>query len=158
MDATQTQLRMAATTDARSLAALEHQCFDYSQMGLRSFQRLLRSPTAFIKVIVRQSDQQLLGYSLLLRRKNSRTWRLYSIASAPAARGLGVGKRLLEEAIKDAQQHGAERVSLEVMTSNKAAIQLYRQFDFEVTDVLSDYYAEGIDGYRMRLTLPDAAK
>ena len=141
----------ATQHDLNDLVALEAVTFDYSQMGRRSFQRLLKVRSAH--VFVCREHGQLLGYSLLLTRSNSNIWRLYSLAVAAAARGKGVGKRLLEHAIEQAKAQQASALSLEVKTDNKAAIELYRRYDFEVIDVLPDYYPDGVDGYRMRLSL-----
>ncbi|WP_411360211.1 GNAT family N-acetyltransferase [Pseudidiomarina salilacus] len=145
------EVRRATSHDLNELVALEAATFDYSQMGRRSFQRLLKAHSAHVFVCREQA--QLLGYSLLLTRSNSKIWRLYSIAVAAAARGKGVGKLLLEHAIQQATDQHASALSLEVKTDNKAAIELYRRYDFEVVDVLPDYYPDGTDGYRMRLSL-----
>lgn len=142
--------RAATRADIPALVALEARCFDYSRMGPRSFKRLIDGNTAHVYLCERQ--QQLTGYFLLLTRKNSRVWRLYSIATAPEARGTGMGKALIEFAIQTAQKQGATAVSLEVKTDNQAAIKLYEKYDFAVTDVLPGYYDDGTDGYRMRLS------
>ncbi|WP_258808372.1 N-acetyltransferase [Pseudidiomarina sp. CB1] len=143
-------LRAATTDDLTQLVALEAATFDYSQLGRQSFRRLITSPSAHLFVLYEQ--QQLQGYSLLLTRKNSKVWRLYSIAVAAIARGKGVGRMLLEHAIELAKRHGATALSLEVKVDNQAAIELYRRYDFEVVDLLPDYYPGHADGYRMRLT------
>lgn len=143
-------LRPATPDDLTKLVALEAATFDYSQLGRQSFRRLLNSPSAHLFVL--ESDQQLLGYSLLLTRKGSKVWRLYSIAVAAAARGTGVGRKLLEHALALAKENGAAALSLEVKVDNKTAIELYRRYDFEVVDLLPDYYPGHADGYRMRLT------
>lgn len=143
-------LRPATPDDLTKLVALEAATFDYSQLGRQSFRRLMNSPSAHLFVL--ESDQQLLGYSLLLTRKGSKVWRLYSIAVAASARGTGVGRKLLEHALALAKENGAAALSLEVKVDNKAAIELYRRYDFEVVDLLPDYYPGHADGYRMRLT------
>lgn len=143
--------RLANRADVAALVELEARCFDYSRMGARSFQRLIDAPSAH--VYLGELDGQLLGYFLLLTRKNSRVWRLYSIATAPESRGSGIGQALIEFAINTAREHGAAALSLEVKTDNHSAIRLYEKFDFAVVDVLPSYYDDGTDGYRMRLTL-----
>lgn len=146
----QPKLRKATTDDLNELVALEAATFDYSQLGRQSFRRLLKSQSAHLFVM--RDATQLLGYSLLLTRSNSKVWRLYSIAVAGAARGTGVGRKLLEHALEYAQNQGAAAVSLEVKVDNQAAIELYRRYQFEVVDVLHDYYPGHADGYRMRLS------
>src|SRR5690554_3972641 len=101
----QWQLRAATSSDVEQLVALEARCFDYSRMGKRSFQRLLKSSSAHIYVAAQ--GHQLVGYYLLLTRKNSQRWRLYSIATAPEQRGTGLGRQLLEHALTIAKAAGA---------------------------------------------------
>ncbi|CAB0151595.1 Ribosomal-protein-alanine acetyltransferase [Pseudidiomarina piscicola] len=146
-------IRLATLDDVAQLVTLEAATFDYSQLGKRSFSRLLKSTSAHMFVVPSdKNDTVLKGYSLLLTRKNSAIWRLYSIAVATDARGQGVGRQLLEHALTYAKAHGAKALSLEVKVDNQAAIELYRRYDFEVVDVLPDYYPGYADGYRMRLS------
>jgi ribosomal protein S18 acetylase RimI-like enzyme len=48
----------------------------------------------------------------------------------PQYRGKGIGKRILESAIKAAFSAGIERIELMVYDSNEAAIRLYRSLGF----------------------------
>lgn len=144
------QLRAATVADVEQLVALEARCFDYSRMGSRSFRRLIQAPTA--KIYVAQQGQQILGYYLLLTRKNSQRWRLYSIATAPEQRGTGLGRCLLEHAVALARASGATSLGLEVKVDNRGAIALYEKLDFAVIDLLPAYYDDGTDGYRMRIS------
>lgn len=143
-------IRSANGNDIRPLHALEQACFDYDQIGLRNFRYLLQSSTA--QVMVAEEGQALLGYAITLTRRNSRYWRLYSMASAPQARGRGVGKQLLTFAITQARKAEAKGMRLEVKCDNTSAIALYRQLGFEVTDLLPAYYSDQTDGYRMQLS------
>ncbi|RUO58743.1 GNAT family N-acetyltransferase [Pseudidiomarina insulisalsae] len=152
------QLTAASLSDLDDLVALEAATFSYSQLGRRSFRRFLTSASTHLFVMRDTDNAQLVGYSLLLTRKNSRIWRLYSIAVAAAARGTGVGRKLLEHALNYAREQGAEAVSLEVKVDNKAAIDLYRRYDFEVTELLPDYYPGHADGYRMRLSFAQSSE
>jgi putative acetyltransferase len=49
---------------------------------------------------------------------------------APAHRGRGLGKRLLQHALERARQLGFRRVELETISVLKAAIRLYESFGF----------------------------
>jgi len=61
---------------------------------------------------------------------------------APEARGLGLGRRLLEELEKHARQAGATTVRLETNRSLKEAIHLYRSTGYrEVAAFNSEPYA-----------------
>ena len=144
-------IRLATPADINALVALEEACFDYSRIGRRSFQRLVKAPSASIHLL--EDHGQLAAYGLMLTRSNSRSWRLYSIATSPTVRGKGFGRLLLQALIEYARQHYAQRLTLEVKSTNKSAIALYEQLDFAVIDVLSGYYDDGTDAYKMALTL-----
>lgn len=148
------QIRPAQLADLDALVALEASTFAYSRMGRASFRRLLLSPTAHFHVAA-AIDGTLLGYYLLLTRSNSSRWRLYSLATSAEARGVGLGRALLEHALSYAREAGASALSLEVKTDNKAAISLYQSLDFAVVDLLLNYYDDDqhSDGYRMRRPL-----
>lgn len=45
--------------------------------------------------------------------------------------GRGIGKRMLETVLKEAERAGYEQAELEVMSSNKAAIALYEKLGFK---------------------------
>ena len=147
---TNVTIRLATRDDLTQLVALEAACFDYSRIGKRSFSRLMQSPSAQLHVLVQA--KQIQAYSLLLTRRNSRRWRLYSLAVAPAARGQGLSKQLLHYVIDYVKAQHASALTLEVKTDNAAAIALYRQLNFEVIDVLVGYYDDGCDGYKMSLS------
>lgn len=141
-------LRTAQERDATTLLALENRCFDSDQLGLRSFRRLISSSTAQVWCLFEGTE--LVGYILLLTRKNSGWWRIYSIAVAPEQRGKGYARMLVTHVITQANLAKAEGIRLEVKVTNKSAISLYQALGFEVQDILPGYYADGQDGYRMQ--------
>lgn len=55
---------------------------------------------------------------------------LAKMAVAPAARGHGLGDRLMAACVEFARSRGAERIILESNTKQEAAINLYRKFGF----------------------------
>ena len=65
------------------------------------------------------------------------------VAVAPAARGTGVGRAVVEEIVADAAAHGIEVVMLEVRGNNHGAIALYEGCGFSRTGVLPNAVAEG---------------
>lgn len=51
---------------------------------------------------------------------------LHLLAVSPAARGRGVGARLVREALRLAEEAGSRTLRLDVLANNKAAASLYR--------------------------------
>lgn len=146
----QTSIRLAEPSDSKALCALERVVFDYDQLGERSFKRLIQSPSALVYVL-QSPSADILGYAIVLTRRNSKYWRLYSMATSPAARGQGLGKQLLSYILLQAKPLACG-LRLEVKCDNEIGLALYRQLGFEVTDLVEQYYSDGSNGYRMQYT------
>lgn len=146
-------VQAATRADIPALVALENRCFNYDQIGLRSFRYFISQSQAIVLCARLPQAPELAGYLIALQRKNSAIWRIYSIASAPEARGKGVAKALLAQLLVLAEASPSiTTLRLEVKCDNAPAIALYRQLGFEVIDVLPGYYSDGTDGYRLQLT------
>ena len=61
----------------------------------------------------------------------------------------GMGGKLLEKSIFEAQKKGAQRACLSVSILNKNAINFYTKHGFIVDSVKSNYYSTGDDGLNM---------
>lgn len=73
-----------------------------------------------------------------------------NIAVLPAYRQKGIGTKLLSYIIKHASKLGATYITLEVRTSNVAAISLYKRFGFHTVNIRKNYYQDiGEDAYLM---------
>ena len=70
---------------------------------------------------------------------------IYRIAVAKEHRKRGVGYRLLSYALKTERGRGLECTFLEVMSSNAAAIALYRAHGFTEIGVRKNYYKDPPD-------------
>jgi ribosomal-protein-alanine N-acetyltransferase len=68
---------------------------------------------------------------------------ILSVAVVPACRRRGVGKALIENALRHLYREGARNIHLEVEDSNVAAIGLYRGVEFHESGRRAGYYAEG---------------
>ena len=115
-------------------------------MSARQYRRHLASDGATL--LVAADAGGVLGSALAFRRRGSRVSRVYSIATAPAARGRGVARALLAAIEADAVAHGATRMRLEVRTDNAAAIALYERFGYAGIAELPAYYDNGADARR----------
>jgi len=72
----------------------------------------------------------------------------------PQVRGRGLARALIREGAAWAEEHGAERMLLEVRHDNQTAIGLYRQLGFETIDTRPNYYGAGLDAIVMQAPLP----
>lgn len=78
-----------------------------------------------------------------------------TIAVAPAARGTGLGRALLDDLVARAAARGAQHLLLEVRADNEPARKLYERNDFQTISVRRRYYQPGdVDAIIMRRALP----
>ena len=139
----QLQYKSLQECDPDQLVELESRSFASDRISRRSFVRLLRSATAEGLGVFQGS--RLVGYSLLLFRRNSRQARIYSLAVADDMRGRGIGRRLLENAEQLAHARGCNRVQLEVSSSNQAGLDLYHSQGYALSGRRPGYYEDGGD-------------
>lgn len=144
----QLTIRQAIPTDLQKVLAIENQSFKEQAFNARQFKYLMGSPTCTF--VVADYDSQVVGYLILLRRKKSRTLRIYSIAVGAAHRGKGIGLKLLEHAQTEAQRHGDSGIRLEVDEANQVAVAFYTRFGFQIKGLKPDYYGPGQHALVMR--------
>ena len=83
---------------------------------------------------------------------------LLSLTLEPACRGLGLGRRLLEDSLALLAGEGAAFCYLEVRSQNRPALALYHRLGFEETGRRRGFYqAPPDDALLMRLTTPPRA-
>lgn len=132
------------------MLALE-KLFPSDQLSRTALRRFLRVPSARLWVAVQHGV--VVGDVVLLLRANSPDSRIYSVVVAPAARGQGLGARLVACAERAARAEGRQRLRLEVRTDNMAARALYQRRGYRQVAALSRYYEDGADGLRLEKSL-----
>ncbi|MEM3395958.1 MAG: GNAT family N-acetyltransferase [Thermoplasmata archaeon] len=145
-------IRMAKKEDIGEILAVERECFE----------EFLRYSPAEMRYLLFEANSEgwvahingrIVGYYILLFRRNARVARLYSIAVAESWRGKGIGKALLQHAEERALKRGCNIMHLEVKTTNKTAISLYKRNGYSQIEFLQDYYKKGMHGIRMEKRL-----
>jgi ribosomal protein S18 acetylase RimI-like enzyme len=84
-----------------------------------------------------ETDAGPAGIVLVARR--GRTSRIAALGLAPALRGRGLGREAMQQAIVQARERGDERLVLEVISTNEAALALYDGLGFERVRKLVGY-------------------
>jgi ribosomal protein S18 acetylase RimI-like enzyme len=99
---------------------------------VRVYRRRFRRRSPWEAHLVAIEGDRLIGYVTVQRERHPVTRHVASLAIAVAAdaRGRGVGRRLMEEAIAWARRVGVEKVVLSVYPHNEPALSLYRSFGF----------------------------
>lgn len=150
-----TSVRAATAADLDALVALELRAFSGDRMSRAQYRRHLASAGAAV-LVAEAPGEELLGSALVFFRSGSTLARLYSIASAPAARGRGIGTQLLAAAEDAAHGRGCRALRLEVRVDNAAAIALYERAGYRRIGRYADYYEDGADAWRYEKGLADS--
>ncbi|MGH8171614.1 MAG: ribosomal protein S18-alanine N-acetyltransferase [Rhodanobacteraceae bacterium] len=145
------RIRRAVRSDLAALVDLENRTFASDRMSARQMRHHLDNASAGVLVAV--SGGEVVGSAVVFLHPRHRSARLYSIAVSASARGLGVGKRLLEAAERMAGERGRDLMRLEVRNENAAARSLYEQQGYRHFGRRKRYYEDGHDAERYQKTL-----
>jgi ribosomal protein S18 acetylase RimI-like enzyme len=98
----------------------------------REYRRRFRRRSNLEADLLAFEGDRLVGHVTVQRERHPVTHHVGSLAIAVAAdaRGRGIGRRLMEEAIDWSTRAGIEKLVLSVYPHNEAAISLYRSFGF----------------------------
>lgn len=139
------EIRPAGKEAAERLAALHALCFDEA-WDASSITRLLAMPGAFALMAVpspADGDPDAPPPGFVLARAGGGEAEILTIGVDPAARGQGIGRRLLAAAAATALAAGADSLFLEVAKDNEEALRLYERFGFYLVGIRPAYYARG---------------
>jgi len=134
------EIRPALPSDARAFlefwtAIVAEERFVRSEeveAPARVFRRRFRQRSGLEVHLIALEGGRLVGHVNVQRERHPVTHHVasLSIAVAADARGRGIGRRLMEEAIAWSKREGVEKLVLSVYPNNEAAISLYRSFGF----------------------------
>ncbi|MFB9233999.1 GNAT family N-acetyltransferase [Plantactinospora siamensis] len=133
------ELRLAALADAPY--AFSSPLADWQGAPAERWRSRLALPGAYNMVAV--LDGVPVGMATGVPGDRADVVELISMWVSPAARGRGVGDRLMVELLRWAAERDAREVRLAVMPDNPAAIGLYRRHGFEPTGELGDPLPDG---------------
>ena len=126
-------LKKTSFEDLQALLEIENACFTQKDSPLNK--RTMGYHLKLERIIGAYENGDLLGYILIFPRKIPR---IYSIATHPKARGKGIAKKLIKEAL-----HVNKNLRLEVREDNQNAINLYEKLDFTCKGVKKAFYPDG---------------
>ena len=135
------RLREVGWTDLARLAQLETELFADDAWSEQTWWAELAGRPRRDYVLAVDADDAVLGYAGL--DVAGETADVMTIATTSSARGSGVGRRLLDELLRRAAEHGAKAVLLEVRADNLAARRLYDRSGFELISTRRRYYQPG---------------
>ncbi len=142
------KLRAWTKGDIPQIAEIENKSFTdpWSEEMLGD---CLRYP--YYRCFVAEEGGQVCGYCCLILLFED--GEVANIAVAPAYRGRGIARALMEQMHDEAKRGGASRCLLEVRKSNAPAIALYQGYGYTVYGVRPRYYGDGEDALLMEKRL-----
>lgn len=148
-------IRRGTLNDLEVILNIERSAFPhFQQSSRRTLQLSLRSNFQQVWIAECKTDEDIEICGVLILYAYKRTLRVYSIATPLKFQGMGVGDALLKHAERIAGYSSIERLSLEAEAGNRKLIDWYKKRGFEVIELSKDYYAEGVDAYKMIKVIP----
>ncbi len=141
-DPSNIKIRKAKVLDIGQLVEVENSCFNYDQLGRRSFHWMIRHAHSLFYVV--EHKKVLIGYGLVLINRGTSLARLYSICILDDFQGLGLASKLLDTLEeKSSSDEDCAFMRLEVKATNKEAISLYRKRGYFKYADKNHYYDDG---------------
>ncbi len=131
--------------DIYRITEIEAECFPKEAWTFRMFADWFQS-SAFYGLVA-EEDGEIIGYGGLTVGYDDVD--LENIAVAEEYRNRGVGRKILQELIREATMRKKDRMFLEVRISNAPAMLLYLKNGFVGNNVRPRYYADGEDALVM---------
>lgn len=146
----------ARKKDLEAIWAIEQASFSHPWTRAMFQEELARIPST-LYVLKEVPGKRVLGYSCFW--SLSGELQLVNIAVHPDLRGQGLGGKLLNHLLLEAESRETEKIFLEVRPSNRTAIGLYERLGFKVLYRRPRYYTpEGEDALVMVLETPYGKK
>lgn len=137
-DGTEIRIRRMTADDISQVAALEAIVFS-EPWSLADFQKEAETPEHCYLVAV-EEDGLLLGYCGCWEVAGE--GQIYNVAVREESRGLGIGKKLLAELLRQETERGIREFTLEVRADNEPAIRLYHSLGFEDAGIRKNFYTK----------------
>ncbi len=133
-------IRPALASDLDGVVAIEAASFS-DPWTRGSFRTLVAVPHVYFPVVEDAAGVTAFAIALFAADESE----LANLAVAPERRGRGLGARLLDEVMREAERRGARTMWLEVRESNAAARRLYAARGFVDAGRRRRYYADPVE-------------
>lgn len=130
-------------TDMEAVSALDMACFEPGWDVKACENEVAANP--FCSCWGLKEEGKLLGYVFLW--ETFELAQIARIAVDPSARGRGLGRQMLREAMAMAREHGCEFLTLECRVGNGPALALYKSEGLEPVNRVARYYGDGEDAF-----------
>ncbi|UCC80119.1 MAG: ribosomal protein S18-alanine N-acetyltransferase [Candidatus Zixiibacteriota bacterium] len=129
-------IRRMAKGDLEVVCTIEKEVFQ-DPWSLNAFKTDLSNSMAW--PMVAEFENKVVGYSNIYIVAGE--VQIGNFAVAPGFRNRGVGKKMMNEIFRKAEENNCRSIFLEVRESNKPAMELYKAFGFIPAGKRKDYYS-----------------
>ena len=129
------QIRKMQEKDIEQVSRIEEVCFSVP-WSAKAFEEAIGKPDALYLAAL--EGDEILGYCgayVILDEAD-----INQVAVKASFRRQGIGKKLLEELLRQLEAQGIKAVTLEVRKSNRAAVALYESFGFVLEGQRKNFY------------------
>ena len=135
-------IRRLTAADIDAVLAIEAAAPEAAAWSRQAYETILGDPARGICLLAVNDDarREQITVGFVCFRVIGPEAELLNLAVLPPFRRLGIGARLLGEALQDAAHRGAHEIFLEVRDSNLVARALYKRFGFEIKGRRPKYY------------------
>jgi len=155
-------IRDAVLEDVPTLLDVEAASFEDDRISRRQYRHLISRGNASVRLAV-APDGEIVGSVVVLFSRSTATARIYSVAVAPARRGQGVGRALVEAAEAEAWANERAWLRSEIRRDNEASIRLFESMGYRRFGEYADYYSDHMGALRYEKAIdtrlrPDLAR
>jgi len=111
---------------------------EYNKLYSRWIENAVDKINSF-DVIIESKDEKIIGFTTL-NKKSAILADLGLVAVSKEYRGLGIGKKIINESIQRSKQAGFKEIQVVTQLDNKAAIQLYTSANFKIAKITNIYH------------------
>ena len=129
------QIKKMQEKDIEQVSRIEEACFSVP-WSAKAFKEAIRKPDALYLTVL--EDEEVLGYCGAYTVLDEAD--INQVAVRESSRRQGIGKKLLEELLRQLEMQGIRTVTLEVRKSNSAAIALYESLGFVLEGQRKNFY------------------
>ena len=145
---------LATASDLDAIVALERDSFDHAPWSAGLWAGEFAAANRLI-LVTKDADEHVVAVATFAA--GGDVVDLLRVVVSADLRGQGLGRRLVRAGFEWAEAKGADRMMLEVDTTNAAALALYRGLGFEPVAKRQDYYGAGVPALVMSRELGRAS-
>ncbi len=141
-------IRIADDSDLPGLLEIEEQCFGVEKFSSETVRSFMHRDDSFV-LLALSDESSPLGSAMCFLSRDRREGRIASIAVLPGWRRRGIGRSLLEKCESELRRRNLRKFTLEVDTTNEAALALYSSEGYQIIGTIEHFYGPGRHAYSM---------